>query len=74
MNVVLERVTQTFTSRGPGKPKTIPDSKPGPKLPVLGFTRKEMVQQILEVHGLQDRYLPGPISGPPFRLTCKGLP
>ncbi|KZP16564.1 hypothetical protein FIBSPDRAFT_894989 [Athelia psychrophila] len=38
LNVVLERITQMFTNRGPGKPKIVPDSKPGPKLPVLWFT------------------------------------
>jgi hypothetical protein len=66
-------MVQLYTTRGPGKPKVVPDSKPGPKLPILTFSRNEIVRRILEVHGLQDHYLPGPISGPPFRLTCKGL-
>jgi len=74
LNVVLERVKQTFNTRGPGKPKIVAESKPGPHLPILELTRKELVAQILEVHGLQECYMPGPISGPPFRLTFKGLP
>jgi hypothetical protein len=74
LNVILERVKQTFNTRGPGKPKVVTESKPGPQLPILELTRKELVVQILEVHGLQECYIPGPISGPPFRLTFKGLP
>jgi len=73
LNVVIERIEQTYNTRGPGKPKTVTESKPGPKLPVLELSRSAIIESILEVHGLQERYLPGPISGPPFRLTFKGL-
>lgn len=73
LNVVLERTEATFNTRGPGKPKTVAESKPGPKLPVLELSRTELVESILEVHGLQERFFPGPISGPPFRVTFKGL-
>jgi hypothetical protein len=73
LNVVLERTEATFNTRGPGKPKTVSESKPGPKLPVLELSRITLVENILEVHGLQERFFPGPISGPPFRVTFKGL-
>jgi hypothetical protein len=73
VNVSLERVVHGFNTRGPAKPKTTTDSKSGPPLAILGFSRTDMVRSILNVHGLQDRYLPGPISGPPFRLACKGM-
>ncbi|KIM77640.1 hypothetical protein PILCRDRAFT_11894 [Piloderma croceum F 1598] len=58
---------------GPVKPKTTTDSKSGPPLAILGFSWTDMVCSILNVHGLQDCYLLSPISGPPFRLTCKGM-
>lgn len=73
LNVVLERTEATFNTRGPGKPKTVSESKPGPKLQVLELSRTTLVENILEVHGLQERFFPGPISGPPFRVTFKGL-
>ena len=73
LNVVIERIEQTYNTRGPGKLKTVTESKPGPKLPVLELSRSAIIKSMLEVHGLQECYLPGPISGPPFRLTFKGL-
>jgi hypothetical protein len=51
----------------------VSESKPGPKLQVLELSRTTLVENILEVHGLQERFFPGPISGPPFRVTFKGL-
>jgi len=74
LNVTLECMEQTFTTRGPAKPKTVPDSKCGPKQALLRLLQSEVACSILEVHGLQDRYLPGPISGPPFKISFKGFP
>ncbi|TFK62726.1 hypothetical protein BDN72DRAFT_902990 [Pluteus cervinus] len=59
--------------RGPLKEKVVPETKVGPQYPILVLSRQEFVQRILEVQGLHERYFPGPISGPPFRLTWKGL-
>ncbi|KAH7923606.1 hypothetical protein BV22DRAFT_1048078 [Leucogyrophana mollusca] len=55
LNVALERTEQTFTSRGPGKPKTTFESKPGPQLAVASLSHVEVVHHILAVHGLEDR-------------------
>ncbi|KAF8958305.1 hypothetical protein BDZ97DRAFT_1923759 [Flammula alnicola] len=73
LNVILERTETTYNTHGPGKPKIVTESKPGPKLQVLELSHAAIVQSILEVHGLQERFFPGPISGPPFRVTYKGL-
>ena len=73
LNVVIKCIEQTYNTCGSGKLKTVTESKPGPKLPVLELSRSAIIESILEVHGLQERYLPGPISGPLFRLTFKGL-
>jgi hypothetical protein len=73
LNVTLERTEQSFTPRGPGKPKIVPVNKCGPKLPLLRLSRSEVACSVFEVHGLQDRYLPGPISGPPFKVSYKGF-
>jgi len=63
----------TYNTRGPGKPKTVSESKPGPVLTLLDLSRTRFVENVLEVHGLQERFFPGPIPGPPFRVTFKGL-
>jgi hypothetical protein len=73
LNVTLEHTEQTFTTRGPAKPKTVPDSKCGPKQALLHLLQSEVVGSIYEVHGLHDCYLPGPISGPPFKINFKGF-
>ena len=70
---MLERTEATFNTHGPGKPKTVSESKPGPKLPVLELSCTTLIENILEVHGLQEHFFPGPISGPPFHVTFKGL-
>ena len=71
-DVNLERTEAMYTTRGPGKPKVVSDSKPGPKLQILKLTREAIIESILEVHGLQERYVCAP-AGPPFCVTYKGL-
>ena len=73
VNVSLEWVVPRFITQGPAKLKTTTDSKTGPPLAILGFSWINMVHSILDVHGLQDHYLLGPISGPLFHLACKGM-
>ncbi|KAH7903057.1 hypothetical protein BJ138DRAFT_1197791 [Hygrophoropsis aurantiaca] len=73
LEVTLERIEQTFTTRGPGKPKIITENKLGPKLALLKLSRAEIVREIYSVHGLEDRYVAGPVAGPPFRISCKGF-
>jgi len=73
LNVVLERTETTYNTCGPGKPKIITESKPRPKLLVLELSCVDIVQSILEVHSLQEWFFPGPVSGPPFHITYKGL-
>jgi hypothetical protein len=66
VNVTIDPLQVTFTTCHPGKPKSIPEAKAGPKLTILDFTRHEIVNGILNVHGLQDQYVPGPVLGPPY--------
>ena len=58
-----ERVVHRFNTQGPAKLETTTNSKSGLPLAILGFSQTDMVCSILNVHGPQDHYLPGPISG-----------
>ncbi|KAJ3484658.1 hypothetical protein NLJ89_g11963 [Agrocybe chaxingu] len=69
LNVQLERTEATFTNCGPGKPKNVIESKPGLQLPLLELSCQAVIEHILKVHSLQERYFPGPISGPPFKAN-----
>jgi hypothetical protein len=73
LNVTLERIEITHSARGPPKEKIKSDPKFGPSLPLLDMSRSQAVHEILAVHNLQEWFIAGPLGGPPFRFTFKGL-
>lgn len=50
------------------------DSKMAEDVDILGMTRAQVFGKALSLHGEQDNFAVGPVSGPVMKLTWSGSP